>query len=1188
MRVVLPVRGSTGDLRPSLAVGVAMRQRGHEVVVVSHLNYQATVEQAGLDFRALDDAGESEAFEAAASLLQEARGGAEFWRSHVVPGLKRETGILLELCRSAPSLLLLQPVYDMAGRFAAELLDLPTSWLFISPAMLNGLPMRVGLVEELKPQLNQVRGALELPPIRDVPSWLGYAPENVGLWPEWFAPELQRPDVTPVGFPPVSAGPPGPTSRVLISGSTGRFLSGSLFEVAAAACARLRLPALVMSSFPDLLPVELPPDVEVTGFQPHHLVMPQASAVIHHGGIGTTLSAIAHGRPQLILAAGADRPDNGLRIQNLELGRCLLSSRWTRSDVAAALHDVLSSPIVSKKTAEYQHRLLQGGNQKLMVELLERAARTPWKPDQKAAVGLAALSPERRKLAEKLLRQRRQQAPTPSPEGPQPATPAQQRIWLAQQLDPNSSAFHKVHALRLRGPLDQARLEQALQAVLQRHQVLRTNLRWVEKDLLEVPGGGSEPWIHTDLCSLEPTLHWEQIQRFGQDLVARPYDLARGPLLRSHLVRLAEHEHFLLVGLHAAVSDAASTEVLWRDLGGYYERPETAIETVSYGGYARTLQASLQVDQLVAWWRNQLAGLVESEPPLARPRPERLSSAGAGYLLTLPKATLSPLESLARSQGVTLFVLLLAAFQALLQRYTDELDVVVGTRAAGRDQPQTLPLIGPLANTLVLRTRADGDPTFLEWIQRVAVMWRETQAHQALPFQTLVEALQPSRQANRHPFFSVLFYLQGQPLESFSWGDLEARQVLLKRGTAGDDLALSCRVVNEQLRCMFEYRCDLYSEETIQTLGQDWTCLLEAVCLDPQTPLSRLPPHQRRRESRAATRTSAPLLLNGPPQNELETQLAALYARHLGLSEVQRYDNFFRLGGHSMLAARLLVDLEDQIGRKLTLNTLFESPTVAELARFLEQERAPQALVLLQKGEGDLHVILVHPASGSISIYQRLLEHLGPQPNVYGLQALWEGNVPRHRTLHAMADHYAEQVRGLPGPCVLAGLSLGARIALQVAHRLPAGKVRRVVLLDGWGPGYPRFPNLWVRLKVHLGRALRLPAGQRLEYLRVRLRALGELLQRKLRSRMHRIRPGLDFVGFFSPGVTQAPPIRYEGSVLLVRALEQPVACLPDPRLGWTQQLLPDLETVEVPGYHGFMMHDPNVAEVARVLKAQL
>ncbi|ODT77749.1 hypothetical protein ABS71_02430 [bacterium SCN 62-11] len=1188
MRVVLPVRGSTGDLRPSLAVGLAMRQRGHEVIVVSHLVYQSVVEQAGLDFRALDDSAEAQAFESAASLLQEARGGAEFWRNHVIPGLLRETRILLDLCRERASLLLLQPVYDMAGRFAAELIDLPTRWLFISPAMVSGMAMRVGLVEELAPQLNQVRDALELPPLHDVSTWLSYAPENPALWPDWFAPDLQRPDITPVGFPPVQASSAEPGSRVLISGSTGRFLPGSLFEVAVAACSRLQLPALVMSPFPDLIPGDLPPDIEVTGFQPHQQVMPQASAVIHHGGIGTTISALAHGRPQLVLAAGADRPDNGLRIQSLELGRCLLTARWTPSEVAAALHDILTSPIIRERTTYYRQRLLTGGNPKLMTDLLERAAQTPWKPTPPPAkTGLAALSPERRKLAEKLLRQRRQQAQAAEPEGPRPAAPAQQRIWLAQQLDPDSSAFHKVHGLRLSGPLERPRLEQALQRLVERHQVLRTNLRWVENDLLEVPGGGSEAWSYTDLSELDPTLHWEQIQRFGLDLVDRAYDLAAGPLLRPHLVRLGEQEHFLLIGLHAAVSDAASTEVLWRHLGQAYETPEATQESVSFGRYARTLQASLPLEQLVAWWRAQLAGLVEVEPPLAGPRPERLSNAGAGYLLTLPRATLSSLEHLARARGVTLFVLLLAAFQALLQRYTRGLDVVVGTRAAGRTHPDTLPLIGPLANTLVLRTRADGDPTFLEWLERVAAMWRDTQAHQNLPFQTLVEALQPPRRANRHPFFSVLFYLQGQPLENLPWGDLEARQVLLKRGTTSDDLALSCRVVADQLRCLFEYRTDLYPTETIHTLGQDWTQLLEAICQQPETRLSQLPPHHHRQHPVPSAQAEAPVL-NGPPQGALEGQLADLFARHLGLTEVQRYDNFFRLGGHSMLGARLLIDLEHQAGRKLTLTTLFESPTVAELARILNQKRGPEALIQLQKGTGKVELVLVHPASGSLSIYQRLLDHLGPEPNVYGLQALWQGDVPEHRTLQAMADHYAEQVRKLPGPCVLAGLSLGARIALQVAHRLPPEQVRRVVLLDGWGPGYPRFPNLLVRLKIHLVRALRQPPGQRLDYLKLRVRALGELLQRRLRGLLHRLRPSTDFAGYFSPGVTQVAPIRYEGSVLLVRAREQPVACFPDPRLGWTEQLLPHLEMTEVPGYHGFMMHDPNVVEVARILKDQL
>lgn len=1175
MRAVLPVRGSSGDLLPVLAVGQELQKRGHQALVVTHSVYQSRVLAAGLEFHALDTPAEAQAFEAASDLLQEARGGAEFWRRHVIPGLLREVRLLLEL---QPTLLVLQPVYDAAGRFAAELLGLPACWVFISPAMVTGLPLRIGLYTELAPELNEIRRSLGLAPIHDFQAWLNYARENVGLWPEWFAPDLKRTDIVPVGFPPVEIGEAETApARVLISGSTGRFLPGSLFDVAVAACARLQVPALVMSRFPDLLPQHLPAGVETIGYQPHRLIMGQASAVIHHGGIGTSLNALAHGRPQLVLAAGGDRPDNGLRLQSLGVGRCLLNARWNPKDVAAALHDVLTSPAVQERAAFYQQALRQSNHCRGVVEVLERALSNPWIPRD----CLSGLSPERRKLAEKLLHRRRQQ----QLDGPRRATAAQQRFWLMQQLQPDSPAFNKVHGVRLTGLLDRARLRQALQALLKRHRVLRTNLRWVEDDLLEVDGGGAEELPPVDLRSLEPALHWQEIQRLGLELVARPYDLSRDPLLRSQLVQVAEHEHVWLIGVHGAVADAASTAIMWRDLGQFYGGPADGDLCLDYGRFTRTAEAALDREALLVWWRRQLAGLSEVDPPLARPRPARLSHAGDGFILMLPKSTLLSLEALARRTGVTLFVLLLAAFKALLLHYTQEIDLVVGTRSAGRLHPDSLALMGPLANTLVLRTSAAGDPPFLEWVERVAAMWRDSQAHQQLPFQTLVEGLQPLRQPNRHPFFSVVFYLQGAALGALPWGDLEARQLLLRRGTTSDDLVLSCRRAEEQLRCLFEYRTALYSAETIQSMAQDWTALLEAICATPRARLSELTPGAVLHSATSSQPVAPAAPLNGPPQGTLETRLARLFAQRLGQPGVRRHDNFFSLGGHSMLAARLLLDIERETGRKLSLTTFFEAPSVAELSAVIQQEPQEKSLVLLQAGSArQVPLVLIHPASGSVSIYRRLIEYLGPGQTVYGLQAVWPGQ----RTMEAMAEHYAEQVRMLKGPCVLAGLSLGARIALQVAHRLSPDQLRLVLLLDGWAPGYPRFPNLWTRLGVHLRRAWKLPPQQRLDYLILRARAVNDHLRRWLRRLVHRLRPQTDFPGYLSPALSQAAPLRYEGPVLLVRAQEQPVACLPDPRLGWSEQLLPDLEIVEVPGYHGNILHEPHVAELARVVRARL
>ncbi|HEY4002442.1 MAG TPA: condensation domain-containing protein [Candidatus Xenobia bacterium] len=1146
MRVVLPVRGSWGDVCPVVRVGQALRQRRHEVVVVAQTPYRSRVEAAGLAFEPMP--GDFEAYTADEPLLIEPHGVAEFWRRHVLPTLVSETRLLARL---APDLLVLQPVFDVGGRLAAELHRIRTSWVFISPSMFTGAPVRLGLFQNLAADLNAVRCRLALPALEDFRPWVTWPGHVAGLWPTWFAPDLTG-GPTPLGFPPQPNGPCEAERRlVLITGSTGRFLPDRLYQVAISACARLERQVLVLSSGLR----SLPPGVEVIGFRPHAEVMPQALAVVHHGGVGTLAAALAFGVPQVVLAAGADRPDNGARLEALGVARCLAPPHWTEEHVTAALHDVLTSPEVAERCGHYRVLMQGDGTLTEVAGLLEQPPR----------VVAPAVSKDRLALAGRLLQMRRA------------VTATQERLWLFQQVKPHSTALNKVHALVLSGRLDRARLQQAMEQLLERHATLRTAFVWDEA-LCAVPAPSKPCWTNVDAHHIEPWQQNEFVEQTARGLVQEPYDLARGPLVRPGLVQLSDDVHVLLLGLHAVAADASSTALLWRDLGALYTGAPLPAP-VSYADLTATRPPS---QDLMAWWRDRLDGLTPTPLPRARPRPEPLSDEAGSHVLILPTDLRARLEALARDQQVSLLVVLLAAFKAWLWQETGHQDLAVGTRVTLRLQPASHRVVGPLGNTLVLRAAATGQPSFVELVQRVRDTLAEALEHQELPFQKLVETLNPPRQPNQHPFFSMVFYMHPEVVERVAeWGEVHASPRLVEKRTATDDLVVACRPVRDGLRCTFEYRTDLYDADTIQGMADDWRTLLERVVDRPRAPLHAPAPR--------------PVAANLPlPVSDVVPgragELARVFGEVLGRDDVGVHDNFFRLGGHSMLALRLADRVSRWGGRTVPLSTLFEAPTPAALAVALEREwPAPGAVVTLQQGTAGDSLFLIHAADGGLAVYTRLISQL-PGRTVYGLQALRDGAGFRHRDMETLARHYAEEIRRVQpaGPYHLVGLSLGARIGLHVIDRLPAADRGLVILLDGWGPGYPRYPVLPVRVGIHLQRAFRLPPAERNEYLRVRLEAGRQWAHARWRRLVHRLAPGQNFRHHFSPAIAAAPIPRYEGPVVLLRAQEQPTGCFPDPRLGWSESLLPNVRIEEVPGYHGKIVDETHVQHVAAAIQRAL
>ncbi|HEX6287737.1 MAG TPA: condensation domain-containing protein, partial [Herpetosiphonaceae bacterium] len=434
-----------------------------------------------------------------------------------------------------------------------------------------------------------------------------------------------------------------------------------------------------------------------------------------------------------------------------------------------------------------------------------------------------------------------------------PLSFAQQRLWFIDQLQPGMSGYNIAAAVKLTGVLDARPLWQSLNDVVARHEVLRTTFAQRDGRAYQVIAPSlSIDLPLVDLCPLPQTERQAQAERLLTTEAQRLFDLRRGPLLRALLLRLDEQTHVLLLTMHHSISDGWSLGVFLREIAALYPAhaantpapallPELSIQYADFAVWQRTELAAVLESQL-AYWRQHLAGAPTAlELPTDRPRPAVPTLRGAQHSAALPAALAEALRTLSASEGTTLFMTLLAAFDVLLHRYTGQTDIVVGSPIANRNRAEIEPLIGFFVNTLALRADLSGQPTFRELLCRVRAVALEAYAHQDLPFERLVDALQLPRDLSRPPLFQVMFVLQNAPLPSLNLEDLTLEPVTIDSRTSRFDLTLELVPTEHALTATFEYSTDLFEAQTIERMAAHWQMLLTAVVADPDQPIATLP-----------------------------------------------------------------------------------------------------------------------------------------------------------------------------------------------------------------------------------------------------------------------------------------------------------------------------------------------------------
>jgi aspartate racemase len=458
---------------------------------------------------------------------------------------------------------------------------------------------------------------------------------------------------------------------------------------------------------------------------------------------------------------------------------------------------------------------------------------------------------------------------------PLPLSFAQERLWFLHELAPQSAFYNLQIDLPLSFYVDETVLRRVLAEIVRRHEILRTVFSALDgQPVQRVLATMDVPLSGIDLRDLPPEAREEAAQRLAGEDASRLFDLTRGPLLRSTLVRLDDEGCVLFLTMHHIVTDGWSMDLLMQEIAVLYEAfakgeasplPELPIQYADFAVWQRQTVTETVLAGQLEYWQRQLAGYTNLELPTDHPRPPVSSYRGGFQTATTPPGVADGLRRICRQEGATLFMGLLAAFQVLLMRYSGQHDIVVGTPIANRSRRDVAPLVGFFVNTLVMRVRLAADRSFCELLREVRETALVAYANQDLPFEKLVEALHPQRDPSRNPLFQVMFVLQssigqrGGPSPAPSYQGTSSTESAVSYGSSKFDLTLYLAEDNGGISAICEYSTDLFEDTTITRMIGHWQTLLRSISASPDVPLARLPilpPAERSRLLTAWNRTA--------------------------------------------------------------------------------------------------------------------------------------------------------------------------------------------------------------------------------------------------------------------------------------------------------------------------------------------
>jgi non-ribosomal peptide synthetase component F/thioesterase domain-containing protein len=803
-----------------------------------------------------------------------------------------------------------------------------------------------------------------------------------------------------------------------------------------------------------------------------------------------------------------------------------------------------------------------------------------------------------------------------------PASPVQERFWLLSQIERSNAAFHMPAIVRISGTLDVPALEKSFQAVIQRHETLRTTFEEIDKEVVQIVSPAKPFTLPvTDLQGILEMQKEERLNVLIREESLKPLDLTSGPLFRAVLFVLGPGDFVLLTNIHHVLADGWSNRILQEDLWSAYSQlangkpPELPPLPIQYSDYTAWLKEwldSTDAREHLEFWTKQLEGdLPVVNFPTDRPPTLRPASHGALETLLLPEDLTQALKKLSQSRNSTLFTTLLAGFGTLLARSSNQQDIIVGSPFANRRQ-ETERLIGPFAGPLCLRLDFSGAPTLSEVLTRVNEGNLSALSHAELPFEILVDRVKMRTINGRKPIFQFYFLYQNAFLQPRQEGPLTI--VPLPTISLGIPFELQLGMIErkEGIRAQLEYNPDIYDPQSIRHILADYLQILQAFIVQPDVKLDDLEV-SRVAQASPAHETLLPRYELVAPSTETEKALAAIWEDVLSTRPIGRDQDYFELGGNSLLATRLFAEIDRVFHIHLPISTLFYAKTIAEFAPLVEKQNTGESwssLVPIQPNGSRIPFFCVHGGGGNVLIYRGLSRRLGPDQPFYGLQSQGlDGKRDLLQRIEAMAALYVDEIKKVQphGPYYLGGYCLGGTIALEMAQQLRASgqEVAIVALFDTVNWARLRKRNSIDLLRYHVERIyfhaknfflLDFPGKHR--FLREKWKVLlsrtvvwkGSLLSRfsankavntseaHLLARLWKMNDQASLAYIPKP---------YPGRIADFRPKDQ-YSLYEEPDVNWNGVVLGALDVHHLPVYPAGMLLEPFVADLAKALRAAI
>ncbi|HAC64645.1 MAG TPA: hypothetical protein DCF68_14205 [Cyanothece sp. UBA12306] len=650
-----------------------------------------------------------------------------------------------------------------------------------------------------------------------------------------------------------------------------------------------------------------------------------------------------------------------------------------------------------------------------------------------------------------------------------PLSLAQERLWLLENLGSNSAVYNLSVAFSLKGPLKLKILEKSIAEVIKRHEVLRTHFKKIDHQPIVVINNNFNFQLNIrDIRSIPLEKREAEIQLIITKQVQKPFNLVGDLLWRMQLIHVQEQEYIFLLTMHHLISDGWSFGIFLKEINEIYQawclenQPSLSPLSIQYVDFAQWQRDYLNSGLIQAsrnYWQQKLT---EELTPLKLPIDQEISSVvsyrGKYKSFNLSKDLIEQLKELSKREGVSLFNTLLTTFGLLLNRHTQQEELLICSPVLGRNPSETENLIGYFNNILPLHISLSGNPTFRELLQRVRQVTTDAYEHQEIPFQELAEL--PG--VRNIPLTRGMFNLDKGASDIFELPGIEVQNLEVDNGEANFDLSVNLfEQSDSHIKGVFNYKIDLFSETIITQMIERFQFLLETLVNAADTPVNSLKTWiiEKSPESKI---TEKPVFI--APRNHWETGLVAIWEELLGVKPIGIADNFFALGGHSILALRLFSKIEEKYGKNLGLSTLLQAPTIEQMAEIISSDQPTiswSSLVPIQPNGSNPPLFCFHAVGGNVLTYLELSQCLSSEQPVYGLQARGlDGKDDFDTCIEDMATHYLEEILTLdfPGPYFLGGLSGGGVIAFEVAQQLQArGKeVALVILFDSYNPQYIR------------------------------------------------------------------------------------------------------------------------------------